>query len=402
MSELAIMKAALKKDNYELLHAHLNRDQLGIETKAYLAKVGSYYRNTDLKEIPLANVEDIIKLAAPLATTEQISALVDNILITPDCVAKDLVMHYARVDLVQQLSDPSISPEKISESFNNYKYRVSVDIHQEDELLTSEDIWGSLNEPGLNWHLTVLQQGIGPLRKGDFGIAAAYVGQGKTSFICSCITQFAKQIKDGRPILYLNNEGITAKIHRRLWTCALNKSANVLLEDLPRWEKEYNRVVGKDMIKVVNIMRYSISNIEQLIQKVNPSLIIFDQIDNIKGFEKNSYATHERYGHLYQWSREIAAYYAPVIGVTQCDATVMRGSVIDEVKGQQYVGIHQLKGSKIDKQAACDYIITIGSDLISENVRYINIGKQKSGRNIKGPVNFNVVSGRFTNPGDNS
>lgn len=400
MSELAIMRAALRKDNFELLRAHLNRDQLGIETKAYLAKVGNYYRDGSIKEIPLANVEDILKLAAPLATAEQISVLTDNILMTPDCVAHDLIMHYARVDLVQTLSDASISKDKISELFDNYKNRVNIDIVDEDKEMSSDDIWGSLNEPGFNWHLNVLQNGIGPLRKGDFGIIAAYVGQGKTSFICSVITKFAKQIKDGRPILYLNNEGITAKIHRRLWTTALNKTTNTLLEDLPRWEQEYDKAVGKGMIRVVNIMRHTIGNLENLIAKVNPSLIIMDQIDNIKGFEKSSYATHERYGLLYQWAREIAAFHAPVIGVTQCDATVMKGGVIDEVRGQQYIGQHQLKGSKIDKQAATDFIITIGSDLMSDNVRYLNIPKQKSGRNLKGPVNFNPETGIFTNPGE--
>jgi len=394
------MRAALKKENFELLHAHVNREQLSLESKAFLAKVGGYYRNNNVTEIPLANISDILQLSAPLATPEQILALSDNILMTPDCLAEDLIAHYARIDLVQILSDPAINKDKITESFDNYKQRVTHDVTDEDDELTSEDIWGSLNEPGLNWHLNVLQQGIGPLRKGDFGIVAAYVGQGKTSFICSVITKFAKQIKDGRPILYLNNEGITAKIHRRLWTTALNKTTNTLLEDLPKWEQEYNKAVGKDMIRVVNIMRHSISNLENLIAKVNPSLIILDQIDNIKGFEKNSYATHERYGLLYQWAREIAAYHCPVIGVTQTDATVMKGGVIDEVRGQQYVGMHQLKGSKVDKQAATDFIITIGSDLMSENVRYLNIPKQKSGRNMKGPVNFNPETGIFTNPGE--
>lgn len=399
MSELAIMRAALKKENFNLLHAHLNRDQLSIEAKAFLGKVGSYYRSTDLTEIPLANVSDILKLSAPLATEEQLRAVVDNILMTPDCVAHDLIAHYARIDLVQNLSDPAIDLDKATIAFDKYKVCVTPEVTEDEELSTS-DIWGSLNEPGLNWHLDVLQNGIGPLRKGDFGIVAAYVGQGKTSFICSVITKFAKQIKDGRPILYLNNEGITAKIHRRLWTTALNKTTSTLLEDLPRWEQEYNKVVGKGMIRVVNIMRHTIGNLENLIAKINPSLIVLDQIDNIKGFEKNSYATHERYGLLYQWAREIAAYHCPVIGVTQTDATVMKGGVIDEVRGQQFVGMHQLKGSKVDKQAATDFIITIGSDLMSDNIRYINIPKQKSGRNLKGPVNFNPETGRFTNPGE--
>ncbi len=364
-----------------------------------MSKVGSYYRSTNLTEIPLANVADILKLSAPLATEEQLRAVVDNILMTPDCLANDLIAHYARIDLVQNLSDPAIDLDKAIIAFDKYKVCVTPEVTEEDTL-SADEIWGSLNEPGLNWHLDVLQNGIGPLRKGDFGIIAAYVGTGKTSFICSCITNFSRQIKDGRPILYLNNEGLTAKIHRRLWTTALNKTVPTILEDLPRWEQEYNKAVGKDMIRVVNIMKHSIHNLENLIEKINPSLIILDQIDNIKGFEKQSYATHERYGLLYQWARSMAAFHAPVIGVTQCDATVMKGGVIDEVRGQQYIGMHQLKGSKIDKQAATDFIITIGSDLMSENTRYLNIPKQKSGRNLRGQVNFNPETGRFFNPGE--
>ena len=57
----------------------------------------------------------------------------------------------------------------------------------------------------------------------------------------------------------------------------------------------------------------------KLCSKYNPSLLVVDQIDKITGFDNDR--EDLRLGSIYQWFRELAKDYCPVVGICQADGT---------------------------------------------------------------------------------
>jgi hypothetical protein len=397
MNDLALLKAVLDKGTYELVIKYLNLETCAYETKVIIKELGKIFTSGSVTKVPEPNLYDIVSKILD-HDKDVIKTLVDNVINTPIYLVSDLIFHYAKTEFMHRVTEKGGNMIEIIKNFERLRHVCSQMEPSEDAELTPEDVFMSVTTPGLNWRLRILQNGVGPLRIGDFGIVGAFVDTGKSSFMCSELTHFAKQIPaDGGPILYLNNEGLTAKIYQRLWTTGLNRTKHEIVANMDAAKLSYDKVVGKDKIKVINIMRMSPTDIEDLIAKHAPSLVVIDQLDNVRGFEKQSNGSHERYGFLYNWAREMAALYCPIIAVSQCDATVMSGRVGEEPRGQSKIGMHQLRGAKVDKQATADYIITIGSDLQSENIRYINIPKNKlNGLKLHGPVSFNPMTGRFS------
>jgi hypothetical protein len=108
--------------------------------------------------------------------------------------------------------------------------------------------------------------------------------------------------------------------------------------------------------------------VEKLCEKVKPSLIIFDQIDKIKGFQADR--EDLRLGSIYVWARELAKSYAPVIGICQAGGSG---------EGKQWLNMDDITNATTSKQAEADWILGIGKvhDPVYDHVRYLNISKNK-------------------------
>ena len=147
----------------------------------------------------------------------------------------------------------------------------------------------------------------------------------------------------------------------------------------------------KNRIQVLNFQRKSIKDVEVLCKKNPPSLIVFDLLDAIQGFDKylgGEGNTVERYGALYQWSRIMATEVCPVIAISQLNR-----------KGNDncYPNMTELSGSGEKKQAAATCMIMIGS-LEGDNAeRYLSTPKNKiSGdKSWRVKVKFDNLRSRF-------
>lgn len=279
-----------------------------------------------------------------------------------------------------------------------------------EELLEDEK-----NDVGLHWRLTALNESMRPLRGGDFIVVAGRPDKGKTTFISNELTFMAPQVQalygDARSILWLNNEGPGKRIIQRTYQSALNATVPELVamsakpstkgkKNLLR--EKYDEAVGGrwDIIKVFDIHDFWSHEVEDLIRKVPPGLIVFDMVDNIKfGGEagNNGQRTDQLLEAMYQWARIISVKYdVPVIATSQISA---------EGDGMQFPTLPMLKDSKTGKQGAAEAIITIGAsnDPMLSSSRYINTTKNKLHRD-GGPkeprceVLFDGSRGRFNMP----
>ncbi len=219
--------------------------------------------------------------------------------------------------------------------------------------------------PGLRWRLDWLNKSLGSLRKGDFGFIFARPETGKTTFLASEITHMVSQTEG--EVLWFNNEEQGNKVAIRVYQAALGLPTNQLWDNRELRQRQYEAVTG-NRIKILDFEdSNSKARIEAILKASNPALIIFDQIDKIKGFkgERNDLELKA----IYQWAREIAKAYAPVIAVSQASG---------DAEGKLFLTMDMVDGSKTAKQGEADWILGIGKEQDNTSTtRYFNISKNK-------------------------
>jgi len=224
---------------------------------------------------------------------------------------------------------------------------------------------GSIKNTGLRWRLGTLNRMLGSLRKGDFGFIFARPESGKTTFLASEISFFAGQTK--QPIIWFNNEEQGSKVMLRIYQATLGLTLEQLFQDIEGNKKKYHDLT-KGNIKIYDSGSISKTDVEKLCYQLNPGCIIFDQLDKIKGFSNDR--DDLKLGSIYQWARELAKQYCPVIGVSQADGTG---------EGKKWLTMDNVSGAKTSKQAEADFILGIGktNDEGMEMVRHLHASKNK-------------------------
>jgi hypothetical protein len=227
---------------------------------------------------------------------------------------------------------------------------------------------------GYRWRLDALNKSLGPLRKGDHVMFAARVEVGKTTIAASEVTYIAEQMNktgETRPVIWVNNEEQSDKVVFRVYQAALAMSTADITKDPTGAEGMYDTVIGATRIRITDGTVNTVSGLDSLFVELNPSLVVFDQLDKVEGFYKTE-KEHERLGKLYKWAREIARVYGPVITLSQLSADA------DDIayKG----GYEALRGSKVDKPGELDVIVTIAKDktgALPSNARILTCTKNK-------------------------
>ena len=223
----------------------------------------------------------------------------------------------------------------------------------------------TVKQPGLRWRLQTLNRMMGSLRKGDFGFIFARPETGKTTFLASEVTHFATQVD--RPIIWFANEESGSKVQIRLYQAMLGKTLTELYSDVKGNRQKYLELGGKH-IRIFDSASIHRKQVEQLVRELSPSLVIFDQIDKIKGFADDR--EDLRLGSIYIWGREISKQYCPVIGVSQADASG---------EGKKWLTMDKVSNAKTAKQAEADWILGIGKSHSEseEHMRHLHLSKNK-------------------------
>jgi replicative DNA helicase len=258
------------------------------------------------------------------------------------------------------------STEDLLELFNDFEHQeVESDEITPINMNLKELYETQIQTPGLRWRLNWLNKSLGSLRKGDFGFIFARPETGKTTFLASEITHMVSQT-DGH-VLWFNNEEQGNKVGIRVFQAALGLNTGELFNDPQTKQERYERLTGNRIVILDFEDSSSKSRIESVLKHYNPALIIFDQIDKIRGFkgERNDLELKA----IYQWAREIAKTYAPVIAVSQASG---------EAEGKLFLTMDMVDGSKTAKQGEADWILGIGKEQDNTSrTRYFNISKNK-------------------------
>lgn len=218
---------------------------------------------------------------------------------------------------------------------------------------------------GLRWRLPTLNRSLGSLRLGDFGFVFARPETGKTTFLASEVTFMAKQAE--RPIIWFNNEEQGRKVKLRCFQATLGVTLDSLFSRVSENQARYMEETGGRILLHDSASMFR-AEVEGVIQRVEPALIIFDQIDKIRGFDADRQDLVM--GSIYQWARGLAKTYAPVIGVCQAD---------NSGENVKWLSMSNVAEAKTAKQSEADWILGIGRLYADEfaNIRHFYLSKNK-------------------------
>ena len=307
---------------------------------------------------------------------KELSDLLDRVLNTelpnPDAVVTLLEEHRRRclagdvARLALDVEDGKVDVKDLMDKFTEFEHQeVSSDEPTSVQLDLANLYQSQVATPGLRWRLEFLNKSLGSLRKGDFGFVFARPETGKTTFLASEISKMIEQTEGD--ILWFNNEEQGNKVAIRCYQAVLGVTAEQLFGDIERNQKLFETKTGS-RLKIYDFEDSSrASRIDAILKDSNPALIIFDQIDKIKGFkhDRNDLELKQ----IYQWAREIAKNYAPVIAICQASG---------EAEGKLWLTMDMVDSSKTAKQGEADWILGIGKEQDnSSRYRYLNITKNK-------------------------
>ena len=374
MIELQVIKALLTKNTWIEYRKYVNKKQLTKELTTLLDILDNYHTQNN-SDLTVSEFEIVAETSGKIDKTHRaILETMQGEEVNPDLIGK-LLQAYKQKSVLSQLAlvsyDASVGRKGIEEVNKLVKQLDSVDdlVVESDLSYVTDDLellhQEAFAKPGLRWRLDTLNRSLGSLRKGDFGFVFARPETGKTTFLASEITYMAEQAD--RPVIWLNNEEQSNKVMLRCYQAALGLTNVELFRDISAAKAEFNkRINGR--LRIYDVVSANARDIEKLCESVNPALIVFDQIDKIRGFDSDR--EDLRLGSIYQWARELAKQYGPVIGITQADGTG---------ENQRWLTMNNVANAKTSKQAEADWIMGIGKihDIGFDQVRFLHLSKNK-------------------------
>ena len=372
MVELSLIKYLLKHDNYVKYSSYLSPKDFIDELKIVFTALNKHFSvsEEDLTVQDLANVVFSFQPKDKDYYNEFFTNLENYSPV--ESTVESLIESIRRKKVLQDLS---LAAYEVAEGKKDYSLveglldKLVVQQEVVEHQFVTDDLEELVNEtitkPGLRWRLDCLNKAYGSLRKGDFGFVFARSETGKTTFLCSEVSHMLTQT-DGN-VLWCNNEEQGSKVMLRVYQAYFGVTTQELYENIQHYRKLFKEQTG-GRFKLYDSAQINKQTVESLCKEYSPSLIIFDQLDKIEGFK----AEREDLllGAIYQWARDLAKRYAPVIGVTQADGSG---------EGVRWLTMAHVANAKTAKQAEADWILGIGASHQEgfEYVRHLHASKNK-------------------------
>ena len=388
MIDVILLRIMRKRNEYYKLHDLIPKANLDAKTVAIIDDFGKYYeKHPSHKEIDLATFVPRFHAWHPGMKdelTNQYNAVFRNVWSqdADEDQRKTIMSELAEIEMATRLANiaekhndgelPDLF-HAVTTAMDGYRQRLGLRAIQYIDTPIGELLQDEFNDTGIAWRLDCLNQSMRRLRPGDFGIVAGRPDKGKTTFLTSEATFFAPQLPPDRNIIWLNNEGPGRRIIPRLYQSALNYS----MEDMKREHAEgrlveaYRAAVTRlDKVRIIDVHGFNTGQIEAILEESNPGVIIYDMIDNIRGFQSEA-RTDLQLEEMYKWARERSVKY-DCIGIAT-------SQISNDGDGMQFPTLGMLKDSKTGKQGACDFQIMIGAsnDVNLSGSRFLSLPKNK-------------------------
>ena len=383
--DIDLLAVTSNKDTYNRFKEHVKKHNVSSITLEIFNVLGEYWDNYPTRDnMDYAEFRTFFTIVKgrKLKDPSSYEVAFDNLrdaLDKPSAIAKDLLGKLIETDYATQIYDVCLKIgtgmggelESIEPLLNAYKKEVGSSVEKDDVFVkpSLDYLSGVVASGGLNWRLKELNVALGPIRKGDFIIIAARPETGKTTFTASEASYMMNQLAPDEHVLWINNEEASNKVMMRVIQAFSQVNSGELLAHPKLYEDAFisnggNRFLILDDDSGIK----SVQKIATLFKMYKPGLIIFDQLDKVHGFKQDR--EDLRIGQLYEWARDMAKEYCPVIAISQVDGTG---------EGEKWIQMNQLRGSKTDKIGEADAIVTIGksNEPGMDLQRFIHVPKNK-------------------------
>lgn len=385
------------RDAYERYSRFVKKSALSKEAFTIFSSMGEWYKSHHEPELNWAGFSAWFLMVRhaklPQEQAETYKALLDMLAnrepegdmeaLMEGLMKRDFAARIADLTLRMADGDAGSTMDDVAELVDQYKESVGkLDALERDLGSFDATTLSAVTTGGINWRLQALRDSLGPIRKGDLIVFGKRPDTGGTTFLASESTHMAEQLDAqlGECVLWINNEEAGDKVRRRIVQAAIGWTVPEMDADMAGAMAEYVATVGHpDAIRVFDRAKVHIKDVETLCKRYNPKLIVIDQLRKMHGFE--SEAEHERQTLLFNWARELAKAYAPIIVVHQAGA---------EAEDQKWIPMSALYGAKTGPQGEADAIIMMGRKLSDGDTRYIYVPKNK----LQTPGNPALRNGR--------
>jgi len=375
--EISLLKILLDKDLYDSYRKYItiNKDEQELKQLYSLLDkcIETHNRSLSFNEFYVYALSNLV------SHQFQIKTLLDKLegLEIGKDIAETLLVQLKERNISNTIAIKAIEASEGKVSYRDLlsfikEHETVEDIKEDEKLFVSNDLLdlyqNHIQKTGLRWRLRSLNKMLGSLRKGNFGFIFARPETGKTTFLASEMVHMASQLtnEDG-PILWFNNEEDGKQVQLRIFQAAFGITRQELFLRLDHYNQQYKDIIGNKLLLIDNAATHR-RDVEKFCNKYNPSLVIFDQIDKVKGFDGDR--EDLKLGSIYQWAREIAKSYCPVVGVTQADGSG---------ENKKWLTMENVANAKTAKQAEADWILGIGASHADgfEYVRHLHASKNK-------------------------
>jgi replicative DNA helicase len=383
--DIDLLVVTSNKDTYNRFKEHVKKHNVSPITLEIFSVLGEYWDNyptrTELNYPEFRTFFSIVK-GRKLKDPSSYEVAFDNLkdaLDKPSPIVKDLLGKLIETDYATQIYDVCLKIgtgmggdlESIEPLLNAYKKEVGASVDKDDVFVkpSLDYLSSTVASGGLNWRLKELNVALGPIRKGDFIIIAARPETGKTTFTASEASYMMTQLQPDEHVVWINNEEASNKVMMRVIQAYNQVTSSELLSDPKVHESKFLLGGGQRFLILDDDSGIKSTNkIAMLFKEYKPGLIIFDQLDKVHGFKQDR--EDLRIGQLYEWARDLAKEYCPVIAISQVDGTG---------EGEKWIQMNQLRGSKTDKIGEADAIVTIGksNEPGMDLQRFIHVPKNK-------------------------
>lgn len=392
--DLSVLRLLKRRKAYERYAKLVPEGTVNETTRKLIGRFGQFFEATDAEQITFAEFwpylsslypawkdkdRDAWKAALRPVDKDNPQGYDDTVL--SNLLATDLGNRALALIESWQAGDEVDLGESLRLAVENFEAQhqrrvKSADVYLDWDQMVEE----AADNTGFQWRLPCVAAHLRALRAGDFGIMAMRPDRGKTTWVSDEATYWAGQLPTlfpdaYRPIVWLNNEGPGSRILGRLRQSALGMSSSeIKAMGTAKARALFIETIGgrEDNIVVKDIHGWTNADVEELIRKLNPSVVIFDMIDNIRfsgQTANNGERTDQLLEAMYQWARSLAVRYDFVgIATSQVNA---------DGEGLRYPLQSMLKDSKTGKQGACDFILTGGFDASMPSTRFIGTTKNK-------------------------
>jgi len=253
-------------------------------------------------------------------------------------------------------------------------YLNDIDNVKEKEILpvssNIEDIMRGVDTSN-NYHFNIreMQDRIGGIGKGNFGIIFARPETGKTAFWVSLVANENGFAHQNIKVHAFVNEEPAIRTQMRLITACCGMSREEIATNVDLAKEKWSQISPN--IKLYDTVDWDMSDYDSHCEQHNPDLLIIDQLDkvNVGGAYNRQ---DEKLREIYKQARELCKRRdCCVIGVSQASA---------DAHDRERIGFDMMENSKTGKAAEADLIIGIGKkdDLEQTSIeRHLSISKNK-------------------------